>query len=727
MSRQLITIFVSLLAAPLLVSAQVPTIPTWNMGVLGHVEPITTAEAGGLHNSCWGYVAPDGHEYALFGTYVGTYIIDLDVDPIREVAFIPGPHSTWRNMKTWGSHAYIVTENRTVDEGAGLQIVDLSQLPDTAVLVRTDTTLLKSAHTIWIADHYLYALGTRAEAEVNGGALILDLEPDPLHPVRVGGVAERYYHDAFVRNDTLVGAAINDGGADIVDVSDKGAPRVLGRISYPFGGTHNTALTADGRYVLTSDEVNFTRKTLKVWDISDLDDIVLVAEYSPNLDETIHNVRVRGRYAFVAWYTAGVRVLDMIDPRHPREVRFADTYGGPDGGFNGAWEVYPFLPSGRVIASDRNSGLYLLAFNGAEAGSISGQLRGAPEGKPVVDAELHVEGRAGVKSGPDGSYYLGGVIGEEITFQVRRFGYYDTTITRRLDGEMELDIELRPRPFSQVEIYVRDGESGEPLSGFAWMVDGVTGSRTTTGPSTSIDLPEGVDYHLVVGAWGYRTERRILRSESISGPVEIALERGYVDDATLDLGWQSGGAEDNATTGIWTRLEPYLGYPRSYWVHPAAEPAGSRGWIFLTGSPPRFAPPEQNDVSGGITSLVSPAMDLRMYDAPMIVFDRWFVHFERDTVLDAFTVELSSDNGATWHEAYRETKGKAGWRPVVLFPRDVIPLTHEVRLRIRVSDVLGNILVVAGMDNFEVLDRVFSDVEEDDEEEGGKLDLSVRP
>ena len=40
--------------------------------------------------SCWGYVAPDGHEYALLGANSGTSIIDLDVVPIREVAYIPG-------------------------------------------------------------------------------------------------------------------------------------------------------------------------------------------------------------------------------------------------------------------------------------------------------------------------------------------------------------------------------------------------------------------------------------------------------------------------------------------------------------------------------------------------------------------------------------------------------------------------------------------------------------
>ena len=38
-------------------------------------------------------------------------------------------------------------------------------------------------------------------------------------------------------------------------------------------------------------------------------------------------------------------------------------------------------------------------------------------------------------------------------------------------------------------------------------------------------------------------------------------------------------------------------------------------------------------------------------------------------------------------------------------------LTDRMRIRFRVSDTLGNILIVAGMDNFDVDDRLFSGVQ----------------
>ena len=118
-------------------------------------------------SSCWGYVAPNGKEYALLGTCEGTSIIDLNSDSLRELQFIPGPFAGYclREMKTWKHYAYITTEG-----GGGTQIVDLSGLPDTAILVKnfiyTDsssgTTLdTKNVHTVSISDGYLYLNGCR--------------------------------------------------------------------------------------------------------------------------------------------------------------------------------------------------------------------------------------------------------------------------------------------------------------------------------------------------------------------------------------------------------------------------------------------------------------------------------------------------------------------------------------------------------------------------------------
>ena len=700
-----------------------------NVTVFDSIEPISTSDAGGLHNSCWGYTAPNGREYAFFGTQVGTSIIDITEKPIREVAFISGPKSTWRNIKVYQHYAYVSTEDQNVENGAGLQIIDLSALPDTALLVRTDTSTFISAHTLWIADHYLFGMGTKAEVGVNGGAVILNLEPDPTHPRRIGGVDPYYYHDAFVRNDTLVGAAINGDGCDIFDVADKENPTRIGTITYPFSGTHNAALTEDGKYVLTSDEVGFTPKTMKVWDIQDPDDIVMVAEYSPNLVETIHNIRVKGRYAFVAWYTAGMRVIDLKDPEHPREVGFFDTYQGEDGGFNGAWEVYPYFPSGKIAVSDRNSGLYVLEFNNATAGALSGRVLDKETMEPIANASLyHAEYDRFLESDVAGRYYAGGIEGESVTLEVSAFGYRDQTINGTLTGDASQDILLEPIPFKTVELKAVDRTTGLPVKDFSYTFDPYIAPTIVEGESTPVALPIGEELVLTLGKWGYMIERIPVTLKESDTELLVELSPGYQDDATLDLGWSYAAPEDNAVSGRWNRIHPYLGFPRSDWVHPPLEPAGTTGRIFFTGSPPRFAPPERDDVNLGRTTLTSPVMDLSSYADPLMLFDLWFIHFERETILDTLVVELSNDDGETWVSAYREIKGTSGWKRHVIFLRDHLFLSDNMRVRFRVSDTLGNILVVAGMDNFDITDRLFVSTPEVHENSGAvSVHTSVIP
>ncbi len=50
---------------------------------------------GRSYTACWGYVAPDGREYAMIGFDAGTAFIDItDSANIREVGVVPGliPH-----------------------------------------------------------------------------------------------------------------------------------------------------------------------------------------------------------------------------------------------------------------------------------------------------------------------------------------------------------------------------------------------------------------------------------------------------------------------------------------------------------------------------------------------------------------------------------------------------------------------------------------------------------
>ncbi len=319
-------------------------------------------------SACWGWVSPTGHEYALIGTYTGESIIDLDVSPIREIAFIPGNTATYcyREAKTYKNYAYIVSEG-----GRGVQIVDLSQLPDTAILVRefnytsTSGNILRS-HSVALADGYLYLNGSANWSP--GGVVIFSLLNDPTNPQYVGQFETEYIHDCYVRNDTMYAAAIySGGGLDIVDLTNKANPQIIRKIMYAGSGTHHAWLSMDKRYAFTTDEIGSTPSTLKVWDLPHLNSSppdTEDASYRASPVELIHNVHGRGNYAYVSHYTAGMRVVDVHNPLLLSEVGRYDTYPGASATYNGCWGVYPYFFSGRWIGSDMQTGLYLCSFSG---------------------------------------------------------------------------------------------------------------------------------------------------------------------------------------------------------------------------------------------------------------------------------------------------------------------------------------------------------------------------
>src|SRR5690606_41778185 len=73
------------------------------------------------YNDCWGYVDSEGREYALLGTEHGTSIIEI-TDPYNPVAraFIPGPFSSWRDIKPHTTYAYVTPAG--TGSGQGSQI-----------------------------------------------------------------------------------------------------------------------------------------------------------------------------------------------------------------------------------------------------------------------------------------------------------------------------------------------------------------------------------------------------------------------------------------------------------------------------------------------------------------------------------------------------------------------------------------------------------------------------
>ncbi len=325
----------------------------------------------GSYSAIWGYTAPDGREYAILGVNGsssvpypgGTSIIDItDAPTVQQVAFIGGPNSSWREMKTYKHYAYVVTE-----AGGGVQIINLSQLPDTAWLVKSFNYTsagknISRVHSVSLHDGFLYLNGCANWAP--GGTVIFDLRNDPENPVYAGEYQPAYLHDTYVLRDTIYGSAINGQGLYIADARNKSSIQPIGLISYSGSGTHNAWVTKDRQHVITTDEIGSTAKTLKFWDISNLPTIPSspVSTYTPAPGQIEHNVTVRGDYAYVAWYSAGVQVVNVSNPAVPVNAGGYDT-SPTTSGYNGAWGVYPYFPSGKIIAGDIQNGLWVFSFS----------------------------------------------------------------------------------------------------------------------------------------------------------------------------------------------------------------------------------------------------------------------------------------------------------------------------------------------------------------------------
>ena len=309
-------------------------------------------------NDIWGY-ADGSNEYALVGTVTGFSVVDVsDPSDPYELFFIEGSSSTWRDIKNWGKYAYVTTE-----ASDGLLIVDLSDLTG-QTYVYTDE-FFTTSHNIYIDENgYAYIFGTDTG---NGGAIILDLTEDPMNPTLAGVFDDYYLHDGMVRGDTLWGSAIYAGVFSIIDVSDKSSPVIMSSYPTSCNFTHNAWISDDNNYLFTTDEqAGCYVGAYDVSDIYDIQEIDLIQEWTGDgamgSQENVipHNTHVFGDYLVTSYYTSGVTVIDASDPFNLIEVAYYDTSPMSGGNFDGCWGAYPYLPSGLILATDQQEGLFVL-------------------------------------------------------------------------------------------------------------------------------------------------------------------------------------------------------------------------------------------------------------------------------------------------------------------------------------------------------------------------------
>ena len=342
-----------------------------------------SAMGGEVGNDLWGWVdAETGDEYALMGMTNGTAFVNVTdpSDPVFLGRLLTHTEaSLWRDIKVYRDHAYVVADQSGMH---GMQVFDLTRLRGLsgAETFAADVVYgdFENAHNLAINEEtgFAYAVGSNTCGQ---GLHIIDIQM-PNNPMF------RACHDVARTHDTQCtiyrGPDADHAGREIcfssnqdhlavVDVTDKDAALTLSTATYPdLGFVHQGWLTDDHRFFLLGDEFDeqdFGVPTrTHVFDVSDLDAPVHAFAHELDTVATDHNLYVLGNRVFEANYQSGLRVLEFDDlaAREIGEIAFFDTFPqGDDVAFAGAWSVYPYLPSGTILVSDMENGLFVLSMD----------------------------------------------------------------------------------------------------------------------------------------------------------------------------------------------------------------------------------------------------------------------------------------------------------------------------------------------------------------------------
>ncbi|MGI9232295.1 MAG: choice-of-anchor B family protein [Woeseiaceae bacterium] len=382
--------------------------PCDSVDLLAHISDRTPAARGA---DIWGFIDLNSNrEYAIIGYSVGTAVYDVsDPENPREVGFVDGQSTTWRDIKVyqswnsaeqrWDAYAYVTADNAS----DGLFIIDLRELPQRISRINYSSDFA-AAHNVYLsgtefstglsldgmAPMLVLAGPNRSDGRFRSYDLSNPQSPNfvaaPATPAGQPGDDRLYMHDAAsmrvtdARKDTQCVSAsgspfceilfdFNESTVDIWDVTLPSNPVRLSRTPYANADyVHSGWWSEDKQYLFVQDETDERDRglstTLRVFSIGDLAAPSLAGTWTGPTTAIDHNGFVRGNRYYMSNYARGLTILDISNPAQPDLVGHFDTYPASDTvGFPGAWGAFPFLPSGNVLISDIDSGFYIVADN----------------------------------------------------------------------------------------------------------------------------------------------------------------------------------------------------------------------------------------------------------------------------------------------------------------------------------------------------------------------------
>lgn len=661
-------------------------------------------------NDVWGYVAPDGTEYALVGRNDGLSIVSLaDPDDIEEVAFIAGDNSIWRDIKTFGEYAYVIA-----DQGNdGIVVVDLSGLPASASATNfasgnTSGNDLTQGHNIYIDEPT--GLAYIAGGDVNsGGMVIYDVATTPGTPIFVSFAPNVYSHDVYVQDGIMYASEIFEGELTLYDVSNPQNITEMGSTMTPFAFTHNAWTEATGDIIFTTDER--ANAPVAAYDVSNPLDIQLLDEFRPNRSVGSgvipHNTHVLDDYLITSYYTDGVEIVDASDPSNMVEIAYYDSWSGGDGGFNGSWGAYPFLPSGLVLSSDIQNGLFVVDVVYQRAARLTGVVTDQSNGDNLNNVQVTISSPLNPTRNTDalGRYKTGIPSAGTFTVTYSLAGYNTLSFPLTFENGVNIvqDTFLIPRTQVGVTGSVVSAADNSPIPGASVSLQGEDGTYddiTDGAGNVSFNPIFSGEYEAFAGIWGFEDQLQVFTAAQ-GGAVNFQLVPGYQDGFALDQGWTVSG---DATTGAWERGVPVGTSFGESPSNPGVDADGDVGnSAYVTGNGGGGA--GNDDVDDGTTTLTSPVFDPADISNEDILlnYSYWFFNAGGSGLAeDEMTVAITNGTDTEVIRTYNNNSAvSAAWTAETYALSDLsIALSSTMQVIFTIGDTGAGHLVEGGVDDF---------------------------
>ena len=664
-------------------------------------------------NDVWGYVAPNGNEYALVGLNNGISIVDVtDPENAVEVDFVPGDNCLWRDIKTWNNYAYV-----TNDCSGGIAVIDLTTPDDVDYSYWTpdipNMGELDNCHNIYIDEYgYAYLVGCNLN---NGGMLYIDVFTNEGQPEFIEAGPATYSHDVWVNDNKAFCSEMFNGEFSIYEVSDKSNTQLLGDQVTQAEFTHNAWGTPDNNLLFTTDEV--ANATVGSYDVSDPSNIIELDQFFPfeTFGEGVipHNVHVWQDWIIISYYTDGCIIVDISNPTNLIEVGNFDTFIPTSTGFDGVWGAYPWLPSGSILASDMGNGLYVLAPEYVNACWLEGNVYDAVTTLPISGASIDIlNTNVFDESDITGDYATGYAISGTYELLVQKPGYEAATVEAVLVNGVitELDVPLNPLVSFSATGSVLDEETMEPIAGaFVRIANDDFNYDIQADANGQFQISQfwSGTYDAAAGHWGWITECQSASINENEPSLDFILSKGIYDDFSFDFGWID---EDNAESGSWERDVPDGTTYQGSDSNPGDDVGNDcLNLAYVTGNDGGQA--GEDDVDDGTVTLTSPVFS--GMDTPVLTYWRWFANYDSTTANDEFTISISDGTTEAVLETIDANDPLSIWEEKTFNLWDFLSPSEEYTLILETGDDFDNgSIVEAGFDHFQVEYTIPIDIDE---------------